>query len=105
MPGILCWPERDSTDGRSPTTPQKAAGLRNDPPMSLPSAMQSISVDNAAAAPPLLPPTVLVRSHGFRVAPKIGLKVLQPVANSGIFVLPIMIAPEDFIRSTTSPSC
>ncbi len=48
--------------GRSPTTLQKLAGLRSEPPMSLPSAIGSIPQASATAAPPLLPPQVLVRS-------------------------------------------
>ena len=49
-------------DGRRPTTLQKLAGLRSDPPMSLPSASGTIPQAKATAAPPLLPPQVLVRS-------------------------------------------
>ena len=62
-------------EGRSPTTLQKLAGLRSDPPMSLPSAMGSMPHASAAAAPPLLPPQVFVRSYGLRVGPNSGLKV------------------------------
>ena len=40
-------------EGRNPTTLQKLAGLRKDPPMSLPSAMGIIPQANATAAPPL----------------------------------------------------
>src|SRR3954470_555897 len=47
-------------DGLSPTTLQKLAGLRSDPPISLPSAIGSILVASATAAPPLLPPHVLL---------------------------------------------
>src|SRR6188472_2180841 len=46
---------------RKPTTLQNAAGLRRDPPVSLPSAMGSMRHASATAAPPLLPPHVLVR--------------------------------------------
>ena len=53
-------------DGRRPTTLQKLAGLRSEPPMSLPSAIGSIPVASATAAPPLLPPQVLVRSYGIQ---------------------------------------
>ncbi len=42
--------------GRSPTTLQKEAGLRSEPPMSLPSAIGCSPAASAAAAPPLLPP-------------------------------------------------
>src|SRR5262249_6621907 len=57
-------------DGRIPTTLQKLAGLRNEPPRSLPSARQTIRAASAAAAPPLLPPALRVGSYGFLVAPK-----------------------------------
>ena len=49
-------------DGRSPTTLQKLAGLRSEPPMSLPSASGTMPQASATAAPPLLPPQVLVGS-------------------------------------------
>jgi hypothetical protein len=49
-------------EGLKPTTLQKLAGLRKDPPMSLPSAIGTIPHARATAAPPLLPPHVLVGS-------------------------------------------
>ncbi len=49
-------------EGRSPTTPQNDAGLRNEPPRSLPSARATIPQARAAAAPPLLPPADRARS-------------------------------------------
>ncbi len=48
---------------RSPTTLQKAAGLRREPPMSLPSAMGTKPHASATAAPPMEPPHVLVGSY------------------------------------------
>src|SRR6476660_531558 len=74
--------------GRRPTTLQKPAGLRSDPPRSLPSARQTIRAASAAAAPPLLPPALRLGSHGLRVAPNTGLTVCEPAPNSGVFVLP-----------------
>ena len=44
------------TLGRSPTTLQKEAGFRREPPMSLPSASGTMPLARAAAAPPLDPP-------------------------------------------------
>ena len=38
-------------------------------------------------------PGVFVRSYGLRVAPKTALNVCEPAPNSGVFVLPITIAP------------
>jgi hypothetical protein len=49
-------------DGRKPTTLQNAAGLRNDPPVSVPVATGVNPQANATAAPPEDPPHVLVRS-------------------------------------------
>jgi hypothetical protein len=56
------------------------------------------------AAPPLLPPHVFVTSYGFFVGPKIGLNVCDPAPNSGVLVLPMMMAPADVRRSTRSAS-
>ncbi len=49
-------------EGRMPTTLQKLAGLRSDPPRSEPSAIGVMPQAKATAAPPLLPPQVLERS-------------------------------------------
>ena len=60
----------------------------------------------AAAAPPEEPPEVLARSYGLRVAPNTLLKVWLPAPNSGVLVLPIVIAPAAPSRSTmTWSSC
>src|SRR5690349_15208827 len=91
-------------DGRNPTTLFQAAGLRSDPPVSLPSAIGTIPVVSDAAAPPLLPPTVFTRLYGLCVAPKTGLNVFEPAPNSGVFVLPSVIAPAARIRVTISAS-
>ena len=50
------------TDGRMPTKLQKLAGLRSDPPKSVPSARATIPVAKATAPPPDDPPQVLLRS-------------------------------------------
>ena len=73
--------------GRMPTTPQKLAGLRNEPPMSEPCASQAMPVASAAAAPPEEPAAERDRSQGLRVAPNTSLKVLAPAPNSGVFDL------------------
>ena len=70
-------------DGRSPTTLQKLAGLRSDPPRSLPSARQISRAASAAAAPPLLPPALRLRSYGLRVAPKTGVDGVRARAELG----------------------
>src|SRR6185436_19135088 len=57
------------TLGRSATTLLKLAGLRSEPPRSVPSAMGSSPAASAAPAPPLEPPALLDRSYGLRVVP------------------------------------
>ena len=61
--------------------------------MSLPSAMLSMPLANALAAPPLLPPALSCASWPFRVRPKTGLSVCPPNPHSGTLVLPIILAP------------
>src|ERR671917_2686851 len=90
--------------GRSPTTLQNAAGLRSDPPKSLPSATGTNPAASAAAAPPLEPPADSPCRYGLCVTPKIGLNVCEPAANSGTFVLPIRTVPAARSRATTSSS-
>ena len=86
--------------GRKPTTLQKLAGLRSEPPRSEPSAIGTMPQASATAAPPLLPPQVFEASHGLRVAPNTGLKVCEPAPNSGVLVLPMVMAPAARNRST-----
>src|SRR6267378_4137248 len=103
-------PSRVGTSGtrpgevRMPTTLQKFGGLRSEPPMSLPSASGTMPQASATAPPPVLPPQVLVKSYGLRVAPNTGLNVCEPRPNSGTFVLPITIPPAAFSRCTTRQS-
>src|SRR5262249_60217647 len=58
----------------------------------------------APGGPPLEPPAVRARFQGLRVAPKTGLTVFGPKANSGVLVLPTTIAPAARRRWTTSAS-
>src|SRR5206468_1979289 len=80
-------------DGRSPTTPQNDAGIRSDPPKSVPSASAIMPVTSPAAPPPVEPPALRAGSHGLRVWPNTSLKVFPPAANSGQFVFPRITAP------------
>src|SRR5262245_17595738 len=73
--------------GRMPTTPQKLAGLRSEPPMSEPWAIQAVPLASAAAAPPDDPAADFDRSHGLSVGPNTSLKVLAPAPNSGVLDL------------------
>src|SRR5580704_8531994 len=52
----------------------------------------------AAAEPPDEPPGILSRSHGLRLAPNAEFSVEEPMANSSMLVLPMMIAPACFSR-------
>src|SRR5207247_11432770 len=89
-------------EGRMPATPQKLAGLRSEPPISVPSAIGTMPQASATAPPPVLPPHVFVRSYGLRVEPNTGLKVCDPAPNSGVFVLPTTSAPALLVRSTSN---
>src|SRR5262245_6518228 len=79
--------------GLSPTTPQKAAGWRTEPPVSVPRAEAASSPATAAAEPPDEPPGTRSRSQGFRVGLKAECSVEEPIANSSMLVLPSITAP------------
>ena len=84
--------------------PQNDAGTRMDPPPSVPTARGPSPAATAAPAPPLDPPGVMSRFHGFLVAPKSGLSVVPLWPNSGVLVLPIRMAPAPLRRSTATAS-
>ena len=71
-------------EGRMPTTPQKLAGLRSEPPRSEPCATQAMPVASATAAPPEEPDADRAVFQGLRVTPKTSLKVWAPAPNSGV---------------------
>ena len=77
-----------------------AAGFLHDPIISEPSAIGIKPPATAEAAPPLEPPALFEMSYAFPVIPKTRLKVCDPNPNSGVFVLPMMIAPLLIRRST-----
>ena len=56
--------------GLSPTTEQYDAGVRIDPPVSVPSAPKHRSAETAAAEPPDDPPGFRSSAQGFRTGPK-----------------------------------
>src|SRR6266550_3415848 len=74
--------------GLSPTRPQHDAGIRIEPPPSLPCPNPTIPEATAAAVPPEEPPAVREPSHGFRVGPNRSGSVVGRIPNSGVFVLP-----------------
>ena len=87
-----------------PCTPQKAAGWRTEPPVSLPSATGTRPAATTAALPPELPPGTRSVSRGLSVGPKMELSVVLPIANSSMFVLPTRTAPASFIFLTAVAS-
>src|SRR5713101_4933665 len=64
--------------GFNPTTPQRAEGMRMDPPVSVPNEAVAMQAATAAAEPPLEPPGLLCVSQGFNVGPKWTLLVVAP---------------------------
>ncbi len=86
--------------GFIPTTPQHDAGMRIEPPRSLPSAIATMPEATAAALPPEEPPAESPGLQGLRVAPKRAFSVTGRRPSSGVFVLPTMIAPASRRRRT-----
>src|SRR5262245_48112456 len=84
--------------------PQQAAGLRIEPPVSVPVAPGHRNAATAAPDPPLEPPGERSSAHGLRVGPYHGLLVVEPAANSCVLHLPIGTAPASLSRWTTSAS-
>src|SRR3954463_10801898 len=89
--------------GFRPTSPQAEAGMRIEPPPSLPCASDTIPDATAAPLPPDGPPGVRPVSHGLRVAPFASGSVTGRIPSSGVLVLPTTIAPARLRRRTTLP--
>src|SRR5207253_5989493 len=87
-----------------PTMPQHAAGMRLDPPPSVPTPIGASPAATAAAAPPDDPPGVRDRSQGLAVRPNSGASVKHLWPNSGVVVLPTRIAPAALSRATEGES-
>ena len=79
--------------GFRPTSPQQAAGMRIEPPPSLPCATGTIPAATAAAAPPEEPPGVRCRSHGLRVGPNRRASLTGRMPYSGSVVVPTITKP------------
>ncbi len=90
--------------GRWPKTPQNAAGMRMEPPRSLPSSRAERPALIATAEPPEEPPAVRDGSHGLFVVPKAALYVWMSIARVERFVLPKTIAPAALSRATAFAS-
>ena len=87
--------------GFSPTRPQREAGWRTDPPVSVPIDQGASPPATAAAEPPEEPPGTRPASHGFTTSPNAEFSFEEPIANSSMFVLPSIGAPAAARRSTT----
>ncbi|MGY4343769.1 hypothetical protein ACVWXM_000233 [Bradyrhizobium sp. GM7.3] len=90
--------------GRIEATSQKLAGVRTEPPKSVPWANGTMPAATATAEPPEDPPEVSTGSNGLRVGPHNLLVQTAPKPNSGVLVFPRMIAPARRNRATTRSS-
>src|SRR5881409_2562036 len=80
--------------------PQNAAGWRIEPPVSDPSDAGTSPAATAAAEPPLDPPGTRSSAQGLQVFSYAEFSVEEHMANSSMFVLPMMTAPARLRRST-----
>src|SRR5881275_1390635 len=78
--------------------------MRIDPAPSVPRFNGAMPAAQAAAAPALLPPGVRSGFHGLRVMPVNGLSPIAFQPNSGVVVLPRMIAPVSRSRAVAGAS-
>src|ERR1700722_12009293 len=79
--------------GFHPTRPQSAAGMRTEPPVSVPRPISAMPSLTATAAPAEDPPGILrslLRSYGFAGVPKCGFRPMPEKANSVMLVLPMI---------------
>jgi cytoskeletal protein RodZ len=90
--------------GRTPTSPQWAAGRRIDPPVSLPSANAAARAATAAAAPLDDPPATRSGAHGLRAHGNGVSSPVEPMPNSSSASLPSSTAPAARRRRTTVAS-
>ena len=90
--------------GFSPKQPVKAAGMRTEPPPSVPSCRAPMPSIAAATAPAEEPPVVMRVSHGLRVLPVRGLSLVAFQPYSGMQVLPSTTAPCARRRATAGAS-
>jgi hypothetical protein len=102
--GITVAAGTASAEGLIDATPQQCAGLRSDPPRSVPTPSGLMPLARAAASPPLDPPAERCGFHGLRVRPCSAESVWTRKAKSGKLVRPNAIAPAARSRSTGGAS-
>ena len=90
--------------GFQPTRPHSAAGMRVEPPVSVPMAISHMPSATATAPPEVEPPGTRVRSNGLPGVPKCGLAPTPEKANSLMLVLATITAPAARRRFTTGAS-
>ena len=90
--------------GFSATVPVNPAGMRTDPPPSVPTDHGPMPSPTAVALPPLDPPDVFSGSHGLPVTPCRSESVTPFHEYSGVVVLPRMTAPVSRRRATQGAS-
>src|SRR5487761_2442408 len=76
-----------------PVRPQKLAGWRIEPPVSVPVAAGIRRAATAAAEPPDEPPGTRLASHGFFTTRQAEFSLLDPIANSSQLSLPSVTMP------------
>ena len=94
-------------EGLKPYTPQYDAGMRTEPPVSVPSARRHSPAATAAAAPPELPPGARGACNGYAglaTGPYIEWVFRAPMANSSQLLRDEIHAPASRRRSTTVAS-
>ena len=90
--------------GLIPNVPHIDDGAVIEPAESVPVAPVTRPAATAAAEPPLDPPVVSERSHGFRVSGPSRFFVSPRSPNAGVFVLPTITAPAARRRATAMQS-
>ncbi len=90
--------------GFMPNVPHIDDGAVIEPAESVPVAPGRRPAATAAVEPPLEPPVVSERSHGFRVSGPSRFFVSPSSPNAGVFVLPTITAPAARSRATAMQS-
>src|SRR5207248_10573706 len=85
--------------GLKPTRPEADAGMRIEPPISVPVASVVKPAASAAPEPPDEPPGPKSRFHGLRVTPQMREWQTPDRQNSGVVVRPWTMAPAASSRS------
>ena len=87
-----------------PVMPQKAAGWRIEPPVSVPVTAGASRAATATALPPDEPPGTRVRSQGLRAGWYAEFSLPEPIANSSQLSLPSITTPASASLRTTVAS-